>query len=116
MGKVGRPKKTKHHGQFGLLRTTQDPKNDDMPAVSNFVSATKSTPKSPPLPSASMLPLNFRGNKWDIFSETILSPRRRQKKKSSVSDRELKSMANQLFPTDRLKSDESSFRIEDDSG
>lgn len=70
MGKVGRPKKTKHHGQFGLLRT----------------------------------------------SETILSPRRRRKKKSSVSDRELKSMANQLFPTDRLKNDDSSFRIEDDSG
>ena len=76
MGKVGRPKKTKNHGQFGLLRTTQEPKNNDMHIVSNFVSATKSTPKSPPLPSASELPLNYRSNKWDFFGETILSPRR----------------------------------------
>ena len=116
MRQKGRPKKTKNHGQFGLLRTTQEPKNDDMHTVSNFVSTTKSTPNSPPLPSASELPLNNRSNKWDFFAETILSPRRRRKKKSKVSDRELKSMANQLFPTDRLKSDESSFWIEDNSG
>ena len=52
------------------------------------------------------------GSLWqnDLFSETST------KEKLKVSNREVKSMANWLFPTDRLKSDESSSQIEDNSG
>ena len=90
----GRPKRKQNHGMFVVLRTTQEPKNDDMHTVSTVVSTTKSTPKSPPLPSTSALSRNSQSSKWDLFGEMIFSLRRQQKKKLKVSDRKLKSMAN----------------------
>ena len=72
----GGPKRKQNHGMFGILRTTQEPQNDDMPMVSNMVSTTK----SPFLPSTSAFPWNSPSRKWGLFGETIFSLSRRQKK------------------------------------
>ena len=82
----GRPKRKQNHGMFGILRTTQEPQNDDMQKVSNTVSTTK----FPCLPSTSAFPWNSSSSKWDLFGETIFSLSHQQKKKSKVSYCELK--------------------------